>query len=77
MPVQWPGINEVVEQGPGAGETLTMACSLGKLSNPKRGETWELVQKGGGGSSKIKKDQSFSWEKFKIRGGGGRKSKKW
>ena len=76
MPVQWPGINEVVEQGPGAGETLTMACSLGKLSNPKSGETWELVQIRGGGRQKIKKVPSFSWEKFKIRGGGLRKSKK-
>ena len=41
---------------------------LGKLSNRKSNEIWELVQIGGS-RQKIKKVPSFSWEKFKIRGG--------
>ena len=54
-----------------------MPSMLGKLSKLKNGEIFETVQKGGG-RQKIQKIPSFSWEKFKIRGGvfGNQKSPK-
>ena len=36
-----------------------MYTSLGKLSKLKSGETWEMVQMGGGGSSKNQKSPKF------------------
>ena len=50
--------------------------SLGKLSNRKSSQTWELVQIGGGGAQKNKKSPKFQWGKVKNWGGGLRKSKK-
>ena len=42
----------------------------------KQGNLVLCPNMGGGGRQKIKKIPSFSWEKFKIRGGGLRISKK-